>query len=294
MMQDQAQNLREVLSESSKVAVAGHQRTANFICISSGKGGVGKSNFTANLAKELSNRGKKVVIIDADLGLANIEILFGVVVKNNFFDVIKGDLGIKDIMTVVAPNLSIISGGSGILEMADVDEIKLKKVVTSLSYLNNVSDYVLIDTGAGISNVVTSFAQIASELIVITTTEPTSIADSYALIKVVSNKDRNKKISLVINKADNQKEANEVFTNINAVAEKFINKKLEYLGFIYEDPNVARAVKKQKPIIETAPQNRVSKCIVAICDKVTKEETTNQSQNFSNFIDKFKGLFRKV
>lgn len=294
MIEDQAKGLRAAILSTQKVSDSTQEETlrAKFICISSGKGGVGKSNFTANLAKELSDRGKKVVIIDADLGLANIEILFGVMAKSSFFDLINAELTIEDIITEITPNLSIISGGSGIIEMADIDDVKLSKVISSLSYIGSGYDYVLIDTGAGISNIVTSFASLASELIVIITSEPTSIADSYALIKTVANKDRQKKISLVINRVTGKKEAQDIFDNINAVSAKFIEKKLNYLGFIYEDSSVVKAVKRQRPLMETAPQSKVANCICSICDNIMSLEKQEQKQKNSGFIDRLKGIFR--
>ena len=276
MINDQAQKLRDVISKSKETKTDNEPK---IICISSGKGGVGKSNFTTNTALELIKRGKKVIIIDADLGLANVEILLGVVSKKNFSDLINSGANIKDIITMTSNGIGLISGGSGILELADLSNDKLEIVLQSISQLNDMADYILIDTGAGISNVVTAFAKLAHEVVVITTCEPTSVADAYALIK-----------SLVINRAENIREAQGVFDNINTVSSNFIKKDLNFLGFIYDDVSVSKAVKRQKAFIEMSPGSNASKCIASICDKLIDKKS--DTQNFKNLVDRFKNLFR--
>jgi len=287
MINDQAQRLRDVVSKNKEIRPDNQPK---IVCISSGKGGVGKSNFTTNTALELIKRGKKVIIIDADLGLANVEILLGVVSKRNFSDLINSGANIKDIITVTNNGIGLISGGSGILELADLSNDKLEIVLESISQLNDMADYILIDTGAGISNVVTAFAKLAHEVVVITTCEPTSVADAYALIKSLVIKDREKDISVVVNRAENIKEAQGVFDNINTVSSNFIKKDLNFLGFIYDDVSVSRAVKRQRAFIEMSPSANASKCIVSICDKLIDKKS--DTQNFKKLVDRFKNLFR--
>lgn len=288
MINDQAQSLRNFVNNSQiKNEVLNGPKV---LCISSGKGGVGKSNFTTNIALELTKRGKRVVIIDADFGLANIEILFGVASKNSFLDLINNDIAIKDIITKMDNGINLISGGSGILELANVNENKLNKVINSIEQLKDMADYILIDTGAGISNVVTAFAHISEEVIVVTTCEPTSVADAYALIKMIINKNPQKPINILVNRADTIKEAEAVFSNINSVSQKFIKKDLNYLGYIYNDVAVSKAVKNQKAFVELLPSSSASKCIYSICDKLLDNNTN--TTGFLKFMDKFKGLFR--
>lgn len=287
MIKDQAQSLREAVFKNYS---DNNINNAKIFCVSSGKGGVGKSNFTTNIAVELANRGNKVLIIDADLGLANIEILFGVSSRRNFFDLINYNLNIRDIIVPIDDNLKLISGGSGILELANVDDKKLSQVLDTLSDLNNIADYIIIDTGAGISNVVTAFSQIAQEVIVITTCEPTSIADAYALIKILVQKNPQKMVNIVVNKADSKTEAQKVFENINSVSSKFIKKDLNYLGYIYNDASVPNSVKIQRAFIDIKPSSKASKCIYSICDKIVDKQTNEEG--FLRFFDKFKNLFK--
>lgn len=289
MMNDQAQNLRNFVNKTRELD-DNNIEGPKVLCVSSGKGGVGKSNFTANIAIELAKRGKKVIIIDADFGLANIEILLGVVSKKSFLDLINNDLDIKDIMTDVDENIKLISGGSGILELANVNDDKLEKVTDSISKLKDMADYIIIDTGAGISNVVTAFAHISQEVIIVTTCEPTSVADAYALIKMLVKKNENIVINIVVNRADTNTEADNIFKNINAVSSKFINKDLNYLGYIYNDTAVSKSVKSQKAFVELQPLSKASKCIYSICDKMIDKQKSGDS--FLKFIDKFKSLFR--
>jgi flagellar synthesis regulator fleN len=210
--------------------------------------------------------------------------------KKNFSDLINSGANIKDIITMTGNGIGLISGGSGILELADLSNDKLEIVLQSISQLNDMADYILIDTGAGISNVVTAFAKLAHEVVVITTCEPTSVADAYALIKSLVIKDREKEISVVINRAENIREAQGVFDNINTVSSNFIKKDLNFLGFIYDDVSVSKAVKRQKAFIEMSPGSNASKCIASICDKLIDKKS--DTQNFKNLVDRFKNLFR--
>ncbi|MGP1599211.1 MinD/ParA family protein [Peptoanaerobacter stomatis] len=288
MINDQAQGLRDFVNnlQIEDLKIEGPK----VLCVSSGKGGVGKSNFTTNIALELSKRGKRVIIIDADFGLANIEILFGIVSKNSFLDLINNELDIKDIMVEMDNGIKLISGGSGILELANVNDNKLNKVVNSIAQLKDMADYIIIDTGAGISNVVTAFTHISEEVIVVTTCEPTSVADAYALIKMIIKKNPKKTINIVVNRADTIREADAVFENINSVSKKFINKELRYLGYIYNDTAVSKAVKCQKAFVDFLPSSNAAKCIHSICDKML--DTQVSAGGFLKFMDKFKGLFR--
>ena len=289
MINDQAKNLREFVNNANinNLSLVDGPKV---LCVSSGKGGVGKSNFTTNISIELKNRGKRVIILDADFGLANIEILFGVVSKKNFLDLMDNDTNIKDIITQMDNGIGLISGGSGILELANVNDVRLNKVLNSIEQLTDMADYIIIDTGAGISNVVTAFAHMSHEVIVVTTCEPTSVADAYALVKSLVNKNPKKNINIVINRADTSKEADTVFNNINSVSNRFIKKELNYLGFIYDDISVSKAVKKQTAFVDMLPNSKASKCIKSICDKII--DSKSETQNFRNFIDKFKGMFR--
>lgn len=282
MVKDQAQNLREAINRKNK--------GPKVFCVSSGKGGVGKSNFTLNLGISLCDEGKKVVIIDADIGLANLEILIGVVSKYNLLDILERNMSIEEILIDGPNGIKFISGGSGITQLANVDKLKLDKFIQSISRLGDIADYILIDTGAGISDLLTSFSSISDEVMIVTTCEPTAIADAYALIKVLVSRNINKKINIVINKADNKPEADSVFKNLSTVSKKFVNVDLSYLGYINNDSAVAKAVKVQKPFIKYNENSRASKSIRRITSALLNEQEKNR--DFGGFLTRLKNLFK--
>ncbi len=244
---DQAQKLRDIIGDNDVPESAVND--ARIITISSGKGGVGKTNFTVNMGIALAKLGKRVTIIDADLGLANVDVLFGIVPKYNLSHVIKGEVSVQDVIIKGLHDITIISGGSGIMDLIDLDKEQLEKLIQSLTYLNEVSDYILIDTGAGLSKSVLSFIDAASDVIVVITPDPTSITDAYALVKNIVMED-NKKIKLIINRVESNEEGDEVFGKMQQAVTKFLNRELENLGYIFEDNNLKRAVRKQIPLME--------------------------------------------
>ena len=288
---DQAHRLREAIIKKEKIeperviAIDGPQ----VICVSSGKGGVGKSNFTINLAIALQSSGKRVIVIDADLGLANVEILLGLMPKYSLLDIIKQDIDIKEIIAQGPLGIGIISGGSGIQEMTDLSLYDMNLMLNGINKLKEMADYILIDTGAGISKSVTSFIEASKELIVVTTCEPTSIADAYALIKIISLNEKDKKINIVVNRAENITEAKNVFLKLEMVSKKFLDLNLNFLGSILDDPAVPKAVKSQKPFITDYPKSNAAICIRNISSKIT--DTPVEDTGFTGFMSKLKGIF---
>lgn len=278
---DQAQKLRDIVSEGTNDI-----SDARIITISSGKGGVGKTNFTVNLGIALAKLGKKITIIDADLGLANVDVLFGIVTKYNLSNVIKGEISVQDSMVKGPYDINIISGGSGIMDLIDLNQNQLEKLIHTLSYFNTISDYILIDTGAGLSKSVLSFVEAASDVILIITPDPTSITDAYALIKNITN-DEHKKIKLIINRVDSNEEGDEVFNKLEQAVTKFLNRELENLGYIFEDTNLKRAVRKQTPLLEAYPRAIASKGIENIAYNLDNNHKYAKSNNsFKSFLNK--------
>lgn len=289
---DQAHRLREAIIKKDKVEREVNLSTGEgpkVICVSSGKGGVGKSNFTINLAIALQSSGKRVIVIDADLGLANVEILLGLVPKHSLLDIIKKDIEIEEIITKGPLGLGIISGGSGIQEMADFSLYNMNLMLNGINKLKEMADYILIDTGAGISKSVTSFIEASKELIVITTCEPTSIADAYALIKVISLTERDKKINVVVNRAESLAEAKNVFMKLEMVSKKFLDIELNFLGEILDDYSVSKSVRNQNPFLLEFPRSNASMCIRKISAKITDAPVDNTG--FTGFMSKLKGIF---
>lgn len=294
---DQASKLRSAIikkhgynynSEQNEYNESG-DKGPRVICVASGKGGVGKSNFTLNLALALKNAGNRVVIIDADLGLANIEILLGISPKKGLLDLINENVSIEDIMTQGPCGVNIISGGAGISEIVDLSFEKLNKILSSIIELKNHADFILIDTGAGISKAVMSFISASQEIIVVTTPEPTAIADAYALIKVTVRDDSTKMLSLVINKAEDKLEGENTFNKLNLASKRFLQKEVDFLGYIYNDKNVQQCVKKQMPFLIGAPNSLASENIISICNKLLGKKENDKI--FTHFVKKLSNFF---
>ncbi|MCT4507980.1 MAG: MinD/ParA family protein [Tepidibacter sp.] len=291
---DQASKLRSAILKKNRYNYSPESNknldsNPRVICVSSGKGGVGKTNFTLNLALALRKKENRVLVIDADLGLANIEILLGIDIKYGFIDLVEDNIKIEDIMVDGPLGIKIISGGAGISEVADLPIYKINKILNNMIYLKEHVDFILIDTGAGISKSVMSFILAAQEVIVVTTPEPTSIADSYALIKVITKKTNEKAINMVINRADNKKEAEITFKKMEMVSKRFLNKPIKYLGYISDDKSVRNSVKKQIPFMLNSPNCLASKNLENICDSILG--SVEDGNKFNNFINKLSNLF---
>ncbi len=282
---DQAAKLRELLAKQEDAV-----KEARIIAVSSGKGGVGKTNFTINIAIALAEMGKKVTIIDADLGLANVDVLLGVISKHNFMEVLSGEVEAKDLAAEGPKGIQIVSGGSGIAGLVDIDDLELERLILALSYFNATSDYIIIDTGAGISRSVMSFVAAASELVVVLNPDPTSITDAYALIKNVENAEE-KTIRLVINRVESAIEGKEAFDKIQSTVSKFLGIDVENLGYIFEDHSLGRAVKKQMPVIVEYPRSISSKAIENIARKLDSGDNADEREKgFFGFLKRLTSL----
>ena len=208
------------------------------ITVTSGKGGVGKTNVSVNLALALSRMGLRVVILDVDFGLSNIDILFGIVPRYTLLDLIHDEKNIFEVLTEGPENIKFLSGGSSVEELINLDKKGLKKFVGNIALLDKLFDVIIIDTGAGLSRNVTSFLMAADDIVLVTTPEPTSITDAYALVKIVSKRDNKKRIHILVNKAENKREAENIADKLIAVSEKFLSLKLLKLGYILYEPEM--------------------------------------------------------
>jgi len=289
-MKDQAQGLRNLV----KKANAGENNLvyqgppSKVVTITSGKGGVGKTNLTVNLAIALKKIGKRVLIIDADLGLSNVEVLLGTSPKYNVKDVLEGK---KDIFSIVEEGpmgVKFISGGSGIVDLANLDEEKLMRLIECAQLINSSFDIVLVDTGAGISRNVIEFVMISDEVIVITTPEPTSITDAYAIIKAIITRNFDHKINLLINKVNGTKEAEEIFFRLNNVIKRFLQREVEYIGYIEENSIVSKSVIKQVPFMISYEKSSISRQVENVAKKLVMSSEIVGEKNrggFSRLID---------
>ncbi len=295
---DQANGLRELV-QNSKIEYSDLKlfKNARVIAVTSGKGGVGKSNFVANLAINIQKRNNKVLVIDADVGLANIELLYDIMPSKTFKNLLNGE----DINTVLQEGpfgIKLLSGGSGIVELSNINGRDQDMLIQAFSYLEEEFDYILIDTGAGISDLVLRFLSLADETIVVTLPEPTAITDAYALLKVAHSGTIGniKNFSIVVNRVSNAEEGEFVVRKLSLVAKKFLDLDVSGLGALSEDPVLIKSVKRQD-IMELYKQNsRYVQDIEFITNKILNVNQEFQQVSYSersNFITKFKSMFQK-
>ncbi len=253
---DQAEHLRNII----KANTAPQRPLARVITVTSGKGGVGKSNTAINLAIWMRKMGQRVIILDADFGLANIEIMFGTVPKHNLCDLIYQGKNIKEIITWGPGDIGFISGGSGIAGLSNLSRDYLIYIIQNLAQLDEIADVIIVDTGAGISDAVLEFLVASGEILVVTTPEPTSITDSYSLLKALARHPRfspeESKIKVIANRVEAAEDGLALFKKLNVVVERYLNIPLTYLGAIPKDDKLSDAVMQQMPV---ALQNPTAK-----------------------------------
>lgn len=282
-MHDQAETLRKQVEHR-------RMRTeTKVVSIVSGKGGVGKTNISVNLAVGLSKLGKKVLIIDLDIGMANIDIVTGVKAQKTIIDMIENQLSIFDIITEGPAGISIIAGGSGITKFFQLDSIQFSYFVKQLEQVNYHYDYIFFDLGAGITKESLNFILASHEMLVILTPEPTSITDGYALIKTVQTYEQ-LPTYIIVNSCDSEDEGYETAIRFKRTAREFLNLEVSIVGTLPFDRTVAKAVRAQVPFLIYAPKSKISSSM----DKVIYSYTGHQLEtktSFDSFISKFSKLF---
>lgn len=300
---DQAEKLRKAIEDLKAKQLRNRRtlpaipakRTARVITVTSGKGGVGKTNISVNLAIALSGQGLRVVILDADFGLANIDVLLGIVPQHTLLDVIKDRKNIIEILNEGPQNIKFISGGSGVEELLRLNREQVAKFIKNISLLDRLADIIIVDTGAGLSDNVMSFIMAADEILLVTTPEPTSITDAYALIKMISNRDNAKKIKILVNRAESSAEANDVLNKLVLVADRFLGLKLEPAGYVLNDDAVKKAVKQQQPFIVAYPKSTAARNIKEISVKLAQNENSgeqHQEHGIRSFFSRLAGFVR--
>ena len=269
---DQAEQLRNII----KAQNLPKRPLARVITVTSGKGGVGKSNTAINLAIQFRKMGQRVIILDADFGLANIEIMFGAVPKHNLCDLIYQGKNIKEIITWGPMDVGFISGGSGIAGMSNLSRNYLTYIIQNLAELDAIADIIIIDTGAGISDAVLEFLVASGEIILVTTPEPTSITDSYSLLKALNRHHRfskeNSKIKVIANRVDTEEEGKNLYNKLNAVVSRYLKLSIDYLGAIPQDNQLANAVMQQTPVSMQSPTARSSVAYERIAARLMNKE----------------------
>jgi flagellar biosynthesis protein FlhG len=236
---------------------------ARVLTVTSGKGGVGKTNICANLAIQLARQGFRTCLFDADLGLANVNILLKLYPEYNLEDVLFGNKCIDDIVINNHHGIDIIPGSSGVAKLADLDQKQIKQLIASFSKLQQY-DYILFDTSAGISRNVISFCMAASQIILVITPEPTSLTDAYALLKVLSLNGHTEEVLVVVNQTKNVRIAKLAYNKLKDTVQKFLPINITPLGTVLKDAQVTEAVKEQEPFLLKAPQSLASRCIQSL------------------------------
>ncbi|MBD0380339.1 MinD/ParA family protein [Paenibacillus sedimenti] len=262
-MTDQAQGLRNLVQFQNEKST----KTTRIITVTSGKGGVGKSNFTLNFALTLQSQGYKVLVFDADIGLANIDVLMGVSSKYSLYHLLKKEKSIWEIIQKGIGGLEFIAGGSGFNDLLRLTEEELDYFAEQVAQLNGYVDFIIFDTGAGLSKETLKFILAAEETIVVTTPEPTSITDAYAIIKMVNTMGHNVSFKLVINRVTDFKEGKHTADKISLVAKQFLNLDIPTLGFVDDDNSVSKAVKKQVPFTVAFPNSAAARSLQTLVDR---------------------------
>ena len=280
-------HLKSRIPEKRDNTLARKKRTdhsnTRVIAITSGKGGVGKTNIVANLGFALSQLGKKVLILDADLGLGNIDVLLGLAPKYNLSHVIYEGKSIPEIILEGPGNMKILPASSGIQELTQLTKEQKIQILSKLDLLTDPFDVLLIDTAAGISSNVMYFNTTAQEIMVVVSPEPTSITDAYALMKVLSTKYSEKHFKLLVNLAANTQEADDVFRQLRLVADRFLDISLEYIGYVLSDQNVTKCVRLQRIVSEIYPDTIASKCFASLAQNICKSPPANFPEGETSF-----------
>ena len=268
--QDQAGDLRRIVEKKRQVLrQKGRPKT---LAILSGKGGVGKSNVAIALACAFADKNKQVVLLDADLGMANLDILCGVSAKYNLSHLVEGSRTLHEILLPIEKNILLLPGGVGLREMADLDDDALSRIFETLSGLEQLSDLLILDVGAGIHKGVRAFAQAADTTVLVTTPEPTSIRDAYGVIKSLggAHSSQGGDLMLIVNMANNQREAYDVAERIRMASMQFLGSAPIFLGYILKDSNIERAVRMRRAFYRLTPSSAAAVCVRKITDEIIR------------------------
>ncbi len=284
LMVDQAAQLRSLVRE---------RRRASVFAITSGKGGVGKSNISVNLAIQLAAAGKRVVLLDADLGLANADVLCNVDLPCNLSHVIARKKELHEVLIAAPGGFSLIGGASGLARMADLSDDDRDRIIFALGELEQTADVILIDTGAGISPNVLSFTRAADHVLIVTTPEPTAITDAYAVVKVLSRDPGERRVSLLVNQVRNANEAKVVHGRIAQVAKQFLGVSVLDAGFMVSDDNVPLAVRRRIPFVLGNPKCPASQCVAQLAMRLQQGVGAASLDSSGGFFNRMGKWFKR-
>lgn len=290
-MKDQADGLREKIFHMKMEQDSENIGDTQVISVISGKGGVGKSNIAVNLAIQLQNMHKNVLIMDLDIGMANIDILLGETSSYSIIDMLENNMSIWSIIEKTSAGISFIAGGSGLNQLFEMDQLKAESFYRELTSLKGHFDYILLDMGAGVTNDSFHFLLSAHESLLITTPEPTSITDAYAMIKFLTMKNASIPISVIVNRVSSKKEGSHTFNNLNQVTEKFLARSLTYISHIPNDQIVSKAVRSQTPFLIYAPHSK-SSAAVKHAVEIFLKANEKLPVSYDSFVSRLKGFLK--
>jgi flagellar biosynthesis protein FlhG len=275
-IEDQASRLRELIKQS---------RNCRTIAVVSGKGGVGKSNIALNLSILLSAAGNRVTLVDCDLGLANLDVLVDVDLRANLSHVIGGGRRLADVITTLPGGVQFVPGASGLTRIAHLGEFQRAQLLSELSELQSDNDMIVIDCGAGIGSDVLALACSADIVLVVTAPEPTAVTDAYAVVKVLTQRNCQGRLSLLVNFAADRNEARATYQRISGVARQFLGARVLDAGYVLSDPRVGEAVCRRQPLVLSFPRSAASRCIAALATKLCRADVLMEPRE---------GFFRRV
>ena len=296
-MSDQASNLRKLMEDKAEAQAQAEEssivtfennsdlsKQSKVITITSGKGGVGKTNIAVNLAAALKMRGKRVLLIDADIGMANVDVLLGSVSKHNMLDLLEDSIELQDVLVEGPNGINYISGSSGVEKALNFTHEERRILHRKLASCGELADIILVDTGAGLGRHVLDFLIAADEVLLVTTPEPTSLSDAFAVLKTYNLHSVKKNIRLIVNRIFDEEERDEVIEKLNATAKKILNVQIECAGYIFEDRSVIECVKKQKPFIIEKPDCLASKCVDQLAEKLLSGTDMTVTKGWLSFL----------
>ncbi len=276
-VQDQANTLRAMGNDTDSALTQTSRESATRVyAITSGKGGVGKTAVVANTAAAMAKAGKKVLILDADLGLANIDVVFGLAPRFNLNHFFSGEQDLSSIIVEGPHGIKILPAGSGVQNFTRLNSRQKLRLLDGLDEMHNDYDFVLIDTEAGISENVTYFNTAAQEILVVTTPDPTAITDAYALMKLLSTQFHEKRFNLVINQIQHENEALDVYRKLTMVSNRYLDISIDFLGSIPADRQMTEAIRKQKVIVDLYPSSRISAAFESLAATIYSEKPPAQ------------------
>jgi flagellar biosynthesis protein FlhG len=297
-MQDQAEKLRQLVDRLNPKAVAERPaarkpvRGCRVIAVTSGKGGVGKTNLAVNLGLVMARKGRRVLVFDADMGLANVDVLLGLIPQHTLVHLLYGQKTLREIVIDGPEGLKIVASGSGgVQELANLNDAQRTKFLQALEGLQDEADVILVDTGAGLSRNVLAFAMAAQEVVLVTTPEPTALMDAYGVVKVLNMEKKDPVIRVVVNMAASQAEADEAGRKLVVLSKKFLDVDLEYMGFVPRDMSMVRAVREQKPVCLGTTATPAAASISRIADLILSGSSRGEGGNLSHFFKRVTELF---